>query len=80
MLIDIYSNKKNQSEFLFLPTGTNIKNLKISGVDISLFTFFKTKDFQKNNESIAVNPSVLIQSINNNGYYISGVKFIFEGK
>ncbi len=80
MLIDIYSNKKNQSEFLFLPTDINIKNFKISGVDISLFTFFKTRDFQPNDESIAVNPSVLIQSINNNGYYISGTKFIFEEK
>lgn len=80
MLIDIYSNKKNQSEFLFLPTSTKIKNIKISGVNISLFTFFKTKDFQPNDESIAVNPSVLIQSINNNGYYIYGVKFIFDEK
>lgn len=77
MLIDIY---KNGSKFLFLPTGTKIENIKISGVNISLFTFFKTKDFQPNDESIAVNPSVLIQSINNNGYYISGVKFIFDEK
>lgn len=77
MLIDIY---KNGSKFLFLPAGTNIKNLKISGVNINLFSFFKTKDFQPNDESIAVNPSILIQSINNNGYYISEVKFLFDEK
>ena len=28
------------------------RNIKISGVNISLFTFFKTKDFQPNDESI----------------------------
>lgn len=69
IVVDIYESEKNPKGII-VPTGSDIKKIKINDPDFSQVSLFK-KSIKIEHGSIAGNVNDIIKAIESEGYYIS---------